>query len=81
MMTRAQIKEFQSSTPAQRDWNGALLLDDGNLGARTKWSMAIDDLPRFRRVIVGTACFYRGTAEDPPGSNRSTVIDLSLIHI
>jgi hypothetical protein len=75
MMTRAQIKLWQEGEPRQRDWNGALLLNDGDLGSRTKWAMAIDDLPRYRRIIVRTACFYRGTAESPLGSNRGPLID------
>lgn len=74
-MTPAQVKAFQGSEPRQRDWNGALLLDDGDLGWRTKWAMAIDDLPRYRRAIVRLACYYRGSVEEPFGSNRSPVID------
>jgi hypothetical protein len=74
-MTRAQVKAWQESEPRKRDWNGALLDADGDLGPRTKWAMAIDDLPLFRRVIVRTACFYRGTIESPPGSNRGALID------
>lgn len=72
MMTKAQIKLWQEN---ERDWNGALLLNDGDPGARTQWAMAIDDLPRFRRVAVRTACLLRGTMESPLGSNRHPLID------
>jgi hypothetical protein len=75
MMSRAQVKAWQESEPRPRDWNGALLLNDGDLGPRTRWAMAIDDLPRFRRVAVRTACLLRGTMETPLGSNRHPLID------
>lgn len=72
-MTPAQVLEFQQSKP--RDWNGALLGLDGILGNHTKWSLAIEDLPRYRRRIVRAACLCRGIVEVPEGSNRGELID------
>lgn len=72
-MTPAQVLEFQQTKP--RDWNGALLGLDGDLGNRTKWALAIEDLPRYRRRIVRAAVLWRGVVEEPLGSNRNPLID------
>lgn len=72
-MTPAEVRAYQLTKP--RDWNGALLGVDGDLGNRTKWSLAIDDLPRYRRRIVRAATLWRGVVESPLGSNRGELID------
>jgi hypothetical protein len=72
-MTPAQVKAFQETMP--RDWNGALLGIDGDLGWRTKWALSMEDLPRFRRRVVRQACLWRGTVESPIGTNRGPLID------
>lgn len=72
-MTPAQVLEFQKTQP--RDWNGALLGLDSDLGNRTKWALAIEDLPRYRRRIVRAAVLWRGVVEVPEGSNRGELID------
>jgi hypothetical protein len=72
-MTPAQVRAYQETKP--RDWNGALLGVDGNMGERTRWSLFVDDLPRFRRIIIRTACMHRGITEAPEGSNRHPLID------
>lgn len=48
---------------------------DGQLGPRTRWALAIADLPRHRRDIVAIACSQVGVVETPPGSNRGVAID------
>jgi len=72
-MTPTEVRIYQETKP--RDWNGALLGVDGDLGNRTKWSLAIDDLPRYRRRIVRAATLWRGVTESPLGSNRGDPID------
>ncbi len=61
-----------------RDWKGAKLDLDRQLGARTAWALAIADLPRYRRRILELACARVGIREVPPGSNRGTEIDVWL---
>jgi hypothetical protein len=48
---------------------------DGQLGPKTRWALAIADLPRHRRDIVQVACSQVGVEETPPGSNRGVAID------
>lgn len=71
-MTPAQIGAFQAHGT---DWNGQPLKLDQDLGPRTKWALAIADLPRYRRLVVEGACSRVGLREDPVGSNRGPEID------
>lgn len=48
---------------------------DGALGPRTRWALAISDLPRHRRDIVAIACSQVGVEETPIGSNRGVAVD------
>jgi hypothetical protein len=66
------IKRFQSE---HTDWTGRPLHVDGQLGPRTRWALAIADLPRHRREIVHIACSQVGVEEVPAGSNRGVAID------
>jgi hypothetical protein len=68
----AAIRRFQSE---HIDWTGRPLKVDGQLGPRTRWALAIADLPRHRRDIVQIACSQVGVEETPPGSNRGVAID------
>lgn len=76
MLTDVQaIRRFQSSAS---DWAGRPLAVDGQLGPRTKWALAIADLPRYRRDIVRTATLEHGVVEEPLGSNRGAAVDAYL---
>lgn len=66
-MTPTQVRIFQETKP--RDWNGAIIGVDGDLGDHTKWCLAVEDQPRYRRLVVRNACLFRGTIEIPIGSN------------
>lgn len=66
------IRRFQAE---HTDWTGKPLAVDGRMGPRTRWALAIADLPRFRRDIVRIATHEVGTQENPPGSNRGIAID------
>ena len=70
-MTPAQVRAYQETKP--RDWNGAPLGVDGNMGERTRWALAIEDLPRYRRVIVRTACMQRGMQVRPQKTREAGV--------
>ncbi len=74
-MTPNQIGAFQTTG---RDWEGKALGLDQVLGPRTKWALAIADLPRYRRRIVELACARVGTRETPDGSNSGPEIDAWL---
>jgi hypothetical protein len=71
-VTPNQVGAFQSTA---KDWTGKPLGLDQDLGARTKWALAIADLPRDRRRIVELACARVGVRETPHGSNRGPEID------
>lgn len=69
-MNNNQLAFWQSR---HRDWNGKKLTLDG-IGPRTKWALAIDDLPRVRRSIWDAlqCCFGQMETDGP---NRSKWID------
>jgi hypothetical protein len=69
------IRRFQSEAS---DWTGRPLTVDGQLGPRTRWALAIADLPRYRRDIVRTATLEHGVVEEPLGSNRGAAVDAYL---
>lgn len=69
------IRRFQSEAS---DWTGCPLAVDGQLGPRTRWALAIADLPRYRRDIVRTATLEHGVVEEPFGSNRGAAVDAYL---
>jgi hypothetical protein len=69
------LREFQST---HTDWHGRPLVVDGQLGPKTRWALAIADLPRWRRRIVQVACSQVGVVEAPLGSNRGTEVDAYL---
>lgn len=71
-MTPSEIRRFQET---HRDWNGRLLTVDGQIGPKTRWALAIDDLPAYRRRIVIAATRYVGMQERTPGSNSGPLID------
>jgi hypothetical protein len=71
----AALREFQST---HTDWTGRPLIVDGQAGPRTRWAMAIADLPRWRRRIVQVACSQVGVRENPAGSNRGVEVDAYL---
>lgn len=71
-MDAQALKQFQSE---HVDWTGRPLKVDGQLGPRTRWALAIADLPRYRREIVSIACSQVGNAESPLGSNRGVEVD------
>jgi hypothetical protein len=74
-VTPNQVGAFQTTG---RDWNGKPLGADKDLGERTKWALAIADLPRFRRRIVEIACARVCVREVPDGSNSGPEIDAWL---
>jgi uncharacterized protein (TIGR02594 family) len=69
------LREFQST---HTDWHGRPLVVDGQLGPKTRWALAIADLPRWRRRIVQVVCSQVGVVEAPIGSNRGTEVDAYL---
>jgi uncharacterized protein (TIGR02594 family) len=69
------LREFQST---HTDWTGRPLVVDGQTGPRTRWAMAIADLPRWRRRVVQVACSQVGVRESPLGSNRGVEVDAYL---
>ncbi len=69
------LRDFQADA---RDWTGAPLKADGVLGPKTRWALAIADLPRWRRDVVRIATNYHGVAEEPLGSNRGLWVDRFL---
>lgn len=73
-MDAAALKRFQVQ-PQVADWTGKPLKADGKLGPRTRWALAIADLPRHRRDIVECACSQVGVEEAPLGSNRGVAVD------
>ena len=75
MPSAQTIRDFQA---ASRDWTGAPLKVDGQLGPRTRWAMAIADLPRWRRDVVRRATDMHGACESPNGSNRGEWVDAFL---
>lgn len=76
MFTDVQaIRRFQADAS---DWTGRPLTVDGQLGPRTRWALAIADLPRYRRDIVRTATLEHGVVEEPLGSNRGAAVDAYL---
>ncbi|HEX6245808.1 MAG TPA: CHAP domain-containing protein, partial [Polyangiales bacterium] len=75
MPSAQALRDFQAD---HCDWNGRPLVVDGKLGARTRWAMAIADLPRWRRAIVQVACSQVGVVESPLGSNRGVEVDAYL---
>lgn len=64
--TPKEIRDFQAS---HRDWTGAPLLLDGDVGPKTAWSLAVAALEPERAVAVGRAVAHYGLMEDPPASN------------
>lgn len=69
------LRDFQAQA---RDWEGKPLKADGVLGPRTRWALAIADLPRWRRDVIRIATNYCGVAEEPLGSNRGLWVDRFL---
>lgn len=69
------LRDFQST---HTDWTGRPLTVDGQLGPRTRWALAIADLPRWRRRVVQVACSQVGVVESPIGSNRGVEVDAYL---
>lgn len=67
----ALLKEFQNE---HHSWTGVPLSVDGDLGPRTQWALAIDDLPLFRRRIADGLLFCTGVKETT-GANRDPWID------
>lgn len=57
---------------------GKPLLQDGVLGPQTRWALAVDNLPRYRRAAIHKALECVGITENPPGSNRGPDIDFWL---
>ncbi len=72
-MTPQAIREFQQHAT---DWTGRPFVVDGQLGPRTRWALAIADLPRWRRDVVQVACSQVGVQETSP--NRGTEVDAYL---
>ncbi len=75
MVTPQAIRDFQQT---HTDWTGRPLVVDGQLGPRTRWALAIADLPRWRRRVVQVACSQVGVHESPFGSNRGVEVDAYL---
>lgn len=74
-MTKEQLMFWQSQ---HRDWNGKKLRYGGDTGPRTKWALAIDDLPRARRFIWDAMQICFGQRETD-GANRSQWIDACVL--
>lgn len=74
-MNQQQLKEWQSE---HRYWNGRFLNPDGSIGPRTRWALAIDDLPAARRRIWNALLSCFGQSE-PNGDNRSDWIDQRVL--
>src|SRR6201989_1484050 len=74
-MNQEQLKKWQAQ---HRDWNGKLLDADGNIGLRTKWALAIDDLCAARRRVWDALqeCFNQ---KETDGPNRSKWIDARVL--
>lgn len=68
-------RDFQAE---HRDWDGKPLRADGVLGPRTRWALAVADLPRWRRDVIRIATNYIGIVEEPLGSNRGHFVDAFL---
>lgn len=70
-MNTEALKQFQRENC---DWNGHTLKDDGAIGPKTRWALAMADLPLFRRQIWSQlqGCFGQ---RETNGPNRSPWID------
>lgn len=71
MNQKQLMMEFQKQT---KDWSGKSLQVDGNLGNKTRYALAIADLPFFRRRIYDQLLLCHGHSETN-GDNRSPWID------
>lgn len=69
-MTRDQLVAFQA---AHHDWTGERLLDDGVLGPKTRWALAIAALDPRRQAIIARAAACVGIVE--LDGNRGREID------
>ncbi len=70
-MTRDEVVAFQR---AHHDWEGKRLLDDGNVGPKTRWALAIAALDPRRQAIVARAGACVGIVE-LAGDNHGPEID------
>lgn len=75
MPSAQTLRDFQA---VARDWTGAPLRVDGVLGPKTRWALAIADLPRWRRDVIRRATDMHGVREEPLGSNRGEWVDAFL---
>lgn len=69
-MNESDLKDFQAN---HTDWNGKRLKDDGELGPKTEWALALSCLDPRRQDIVNRACSKVGLTELP--GNRGAEID------
>ena len=70
-MTPEQIRQFQAH---HKDWFRKPLIEDGLLGPKTLWALAISRLDPHRQAIVSRATGSVGITESE-GPNRSSSID------
>lgn len=82
-MTSEEVKAFQRSiqlvdgvSGPPTDWLGKPLRVDGDLGAKTRWAMAIARLDPRRQAIVKRACSKIGVFETV--ANRGPWVDFVL---
>lgn len=62
----ADLRAWQAE---HADHYGRPLVADGDLGPRTLWSLAVEELCPYRRAVVRWACAQHGLLEVPAGSN------------
>lgn len=58
-------------------YDGRVLKDDGILGPKTRWALALEELPAWRQRLVMAALRWEGLTE-LGGTNRGPEIDLWL---
>jgi hypothetical protein len=66
LMLPADLRLWQAQ---HTDHYGRALVVDGDVGPRTRWSLAVESLCPYRRAVVRCACAQHGLLESPVGSN------------
>lgn len=74
-MTPEQLERWQGTAV---DWFGEPLVCDGKLGPKTQWALDLRSNGPMRERVIRTALEHIGVTEQPPGSNRGTMVDLFL---
>lgn len=74
-MDKGLIEDFQAIS---RGPDGRRLDVDGDIGSRTRWALAVADIPRRRRSVIREASRFVGQREIPGKPNRGPLPDLVL---